>query len=320
MTDASSEQVTIDGTPDDDTPGASRNPGLATQLLAECLAMVRHALSNGLEVSPQGLKQLNAISAANPALINNEQVQELGRIHHELARSVAPATPRAIVQLSNSAGSRLHFLGPVPLVRQLSLVSILFLLGLLGVSLSGSVNLPNLNAGLFNSQGPVLAINQLFLLCAVGLGASFSALFKLNSYVSNVTYDPRYDSSYWTHIILGIIAGVILLELLPDSLFKGSDFGKPALAMFGGFSAGVVHRILLRLVETLETMVKGSGDRASAAAQSLRTQASEQRSRVNSEIAAQLVELNKELEQSDGKGATEKLNQIIKKLLGDHRE
>ncbi len=105
----------------------------------------------------------------------------------------------------------------------------------------------------------------------------------------------------------------MLAELLPSSLFQGSRFGKPTLAMLGGFSAGVVQR----LVETLETMVKGSGDPGAAAATELRANAVEQRTRINSEAAAQLVELTKGLDQADGKAAAAEINKRVKRLLGD---
>lgn len=290
-------------------------PSLQDQLLAECRAMAQFALANGHAVPSAQLQRLDAILSGAGPEDHAERVVQLNEIQQTLAKAVAPCLPSTIVLLGRGSGHRLNFLGPVPLIRQLSSLAIFFLIGLLAVSLSGNVNVENLNLGLLNSEGEVLLYNQLFLLCAAGLGASFSALFKANAFVAKVTYDPRYDSSYWSQIILGIIAGVILVELLPASLFAGSDFGKPTLAMFGGFSATVVHRILVRLVDTLETMVKGPAD-DSASAATLRAQGDEQRSRVNAEMAAQLLGLSHKLDQGDAKDAAQQVNGMVQKLLG----
>ncbi len=294
---------------------------LATQLVGECSAMARYALSNGFEIDANTVDRLHALMEKSTLAAVPDDVKKIAAIHQVLAKIVYPATPRSIRLLAQEQARRplLYFLGPVPLIRRLSAVAIIFLVLLLVTSLHHDVNVDNINLGLLNSDNHVLFLNQAFLLCAAGLGASFSALFLANSFIARATYDPRYDSSYWSSIILGIIAGIILVELLPSSLFEDGtmrNFGKPSLAMLGGFSSNVVYRFLRRLVDSLETLVKGSG--ASEAEQQkamLQVKAAEQKTQINAETASKLVVLLKDAEELDGKEMKQKLNTFIEQLL-----
>src|SRR5438270_13746307 len=101
------------------------------------------------------------------------------------------------------------------------------------------------------------------LISAAGLGACFYALFKARRFITNGTYDPKYEPTYWVRFILGITAGTLLALLIPVGGSAGSvELTKPLLALLGGFSAEAVYRILLRMVETLETLVQGSDQQA----------------------------------------------------------
>ncbi|OZG69746.1 hypothetical protein BTA51_29420 [Hahella sp. CCB-MM4] len=247
------------GVPPQDHP--SQDHPLIDQLIQECQAMAKYILANGLSVECALVARL-ALATDQKKAVSETQVEELVNIHLALSKVVSPSTPKAILMLESEDNERswTYILGPVPLIRRLTVIAIFFLLTLLGVSMSGSVNLTELNAGLLASEGRVLVLNQVFILSCAGLGASFFALFQANSYIAKATYDPRFDSDYWTRIILGMIAGIIIVELLPSTIFnQGSmaEFGKPALAMLSGFSVTVVYRILQRLVETMETVVRG---------------------------------------------------------------
>ncbi len=235
---------------------------LVDQLLRECRAMAKYILANGLEVDSSLIARLTQIGPPPNSSVAISLAEELVSIHLALSKVVSPSTPKAILLLESEDNERgwAYILGPVPLIRRLTVIAVFFLFTLLGVSMSGSVNLTELNAGLLASEGSVLALNQAFILSCAGLGASFFALFQANSYIAKATYDPRFDSDYWTRIILGMIAGIIIVELLPNNIFSTgsmSDFGKPAIAMLSGFSVTVVYRILQRLVETMETVVRG---------------------------------------------------------------
>jgi len=198
------------------------------------------------------------------------EVGQLARIHAHLAQTIAPAKPRTILLLADEAqrGSLFFFLGPVPLVRRLMLIAALSLLVLFGVSLSGMVDGRPESFSLLSNSSMSLLLNELFLLSAAAIGACFSGLFQANRYISAGTFDPRQESSYWIRFALGLMAGVILATLVPIESFtevksgggvQGSlgGLGAPALALLGGFSAAVVHRILYRLVSAIESVVKG---------------------------------------------------------------
>ncbi len=300
---------------------------LRVQLLTECEAMAGYGLSNGIEVEPSTIGSFNKLAAMDKAAgLPDEAMKELAGIHQTLAKAVYPAIPRTIVLLDEQRRNHpfLYFLGPVPLIRRLSAAAIGFLLLLLMVSLDPDVNVENINLGLLSSSNHQLFMNQVFLLCAAGLGASFSAVFKANDFIAKTTYDPCHDSSYWSRIILGLISGIIIVELLPSSLFdEGTmkSFGKPSLAMLGGFSASVVYRMLQRLVESMETLVKGSGSDNQEKQRALQqVKASEQRTQLNADTAARLVSLQKDVEGLNGAEASKKINGIVKDLLsGDKR-
>ena len=135
--------------------------------------------------------------------------------------------------------SWLPSLGPVALVRQLTLVGVLFLIGFILLGLSSSVS--RTSGGILDSSGTTLLVNLLFVLCASGLGAVFAALFRINQYIARRTYDPIYESSYWVNIVLGLIGGLLLAELLLEIFDSGVDgdpsetpFARPLLALVVG--------------------------------------------------------------------------------------
>ncbi len=268
---------------------------------------------------------------------------ELAHCHQQLARLVAPATPRTLLLLAEHGGKRnfLRMLGPVPLTRQMMFMALAFLSALIGLSTVEEVNPVLIAKGFFDNSGKAQLYCQSFLLCAAGLGACFSALFEVNRYVGRGVYDPKYDASYWSRLVLGLMAGVMLAELLgpqfvgdgitlgggagvsapSDTLGQSATasgteaFAKPTLAMLGGFSASLVHRILERLVQTVESLIAGSAQSAAKLredAQRLQvaSEAAEQRVR----IAARLSSLHAHLAATPA--ARRELEGILGELLG----
>ncbi len=108
-------------------------------------------------------------------------------------------------------------------------------------------------------------INAAFLLCAASIGASFSALFRINLYIAATTYDPKHDVSYWVQYGLGLIAGVLLATMVPVTSGSGAVLTRPALALVGGFSASLLYRILDRISRSIESMVVGEAGSAGLA-------------------------------------------------------
>jgi hypothetical protein len=244
-------------------------------LLNESCAMVRYALGSGLFVPPTVVRTIDASlalrrkshgSQRNGAR-DHEDLQEswaseamLTRLvasHQHLTRIVAPATPRTIVLFaSGERRSRFAFLGPVRLVRHMLVAAAICLAAFILLATSPEVD--QTSGNIFNSSGTSLLVNLLFYLAAAGIGASFAALFTAHRYVATTTYDPKYESSYWMRFILGLIAGVILPALIPvASQATASDVTRPLLALLGGFSASFVYRLLDRLVQTAESLVRG---------------------------------------------------------------
>ena len=241
--------------------------------LLEALAQLRDELCN-LSESPNSARPIPAARLVAPGV-----ARRLGQVHQRLARLVAPATPRTLLLIAEHrrAAGVLQFLGPVRLLRQLIFLALAFLVALLGISLHPSMTAANVAAGFFEHAGLQQLYCQGFLLCAAGLGACFSALFEVNRYVGHGVYDPKYDASYWSRLVLGLMAGIMLAELvgpqfLQDASMAGAAghttatasgaFAKPTLAMLGGFSASVVYRILQKLVRAVESLVAGELDRS----------------------------------------------------------
>jgi len=93
------------------------------------------------------------------------------------------------------------------------------------------------------------------------LGSSLYILFRAQKFMANRSFDPRYNSLYFTRWVTGIISGVVLAYLPLKS--GAQDFSPGLLALLGGFTAEAVELILKRFVEILVTAV--NGDRGEAA-------------------------------------------------------
>jgi hypothetical protein len=195
----------------------------------------------------------------------------LTNIHTELSRTVAPATPFTLLFLQtdaeNSFGS-FRLFGSVPLLRRLLLMAIFCLLIMLSFAfIPASPDI--IGNPLFSNEGINLVLAVLFRLAAAGMGASFFALYKAKGYVSNKTFDPDYESTYWTEFFLGLLSGLIFSTLLDgqssavgeslNTITSGSDgtmLGKIVLALLGGFSSTVVYEFLNKTVQALASIFK----------------------------------------------------------------
>lgn len=331
--------------------------------LRECEAMVEYAQSRGIPVPPEVLQQLTLLkmdrsqlhsrsatpvspieeytsrSAAAPNIPSGSELDEsLAKMHAELSSKVQPATPSAIKLLKEEREKNGFwlFLGPVPLVRHMMGVTIFFLLLFLALFLSPEVNSLTINGNILSYEGSKFLLNQLFIISIAALGASFFALFEAYKYIAKGSYDPTYTSAYWVRFILGIVSGVILAQFIgfgnasQDAASGGQlneAFSGPLLAFLGGFSARVVHKILNRLVDSVESFVSGSAqDVLRAREESAKVQMQEQLIRVrqqsqtksaakNLENATQLLQLQ---ELINSGVPNEQLKTEIKKLLDNN--
>lgn len=232
-------------------PVSTPELGIEANLRDECHAMAAYALSSGMKVSDTVIGTLEKLKNGDETVSN----QMLNEAHRSLSRTVEPAKPRTLMLLAEEErkGGAWLWLGKVPLIRHLMLAAFVFLSMFVTLSLSSYVKTGA--GGILDSEGFPLLLNLLFFISSAGLGASFAALFQANQYIVNGTFDPKYEGSYWIRFFLGIIAGLLLSELIPLGEEGGAEsFGKPTLAMLGGFSAALVYSMLNRMVETLEAI------------------------------------------------------------------
>jgi hypothetical protein len=283
-------------------PIADSNREFNQKTLRECEAMLNYALSNGKKVKPAALEKLkklkNDMAAAEASGIadRDSKADNLAEVHSLLAESISPATPATVVLLEDTAKSGPRFLGPVPLVRRMLLVTIICLFVFLGLFGFPEVDASTINGDILNYEGLKFVYNELFIVSAAALGAAFYALFEAYKYIATSSYDSRYDSIYWIRFILGVVAGVILAQFIfsaqpidPSQLNEatGTTFSmtyKPLLAFLGGFSARVVHKILNSLVDSVETFISGSArDAIRAREEAARTQLQDKVSSIQQE-------------------------------------
>jgi len=137
----------------------------------------------------------------------------------------------------------------------------LFLLGFILIRV-----IPYINALLVAgdpASGWPLYLEDLYYITAAGMGASFAVLYEANRHTLKAAFDPIYEPVYWTRFALGLIAGLLLAELVPADTSKSIYHAvtKPTLALLGGFSASVVYRLLVHLRNTVEAFIPpGSSD------------------------------------------------------------
>lgn len=201
------------------------------------------------------------------------------------------------------------------------IAAIISLVLFITIGLSPEVN--SKGGGVMESDGIPLLLNLLFYLAAAGLGASFAALYKANTFITNGTFDPTYDASYWIRFFLGLIAGLILAVLISDDAFAGDDqiqyleqgIIRPLLAILGGFSADLAYTVLSRLVETFQSLFRGSTSSLIASqVQEEKTRLADLQSQQQMKLVAELMLLQQKI----GSGAElEDMHQAINKLLND---
>jgi len=247
----------------------------------------------------------------------------LNQVHSQLSKIVAPAKPKTLALFEKEEKDTfVKFLGPVPLVRRMMLIAIFSLIALVGLSSSTYVNGDPSSFGLTTNSGTSLLVNQLFLMSAASIGTSFAALFQVNDYIKNATYDSMYESTYWVRFVLGLLAGTMLATLIPieslgDANSTTNGFGRPLLSLVGGFSASVVFRVLTRLTTAIESVFQGDVKEVLASQEITNNMKLEQQNIQNKlQLLNQLKTLQSSMNAgSDSKALIDELNQIQNSLL-----
>ncbi len=306
---------------------------LKENLLKECRVMASFAITRGKSVDATHIAPLHKEDG-------DIKGSELLPVYNYLVNLVKPATPGTLVlfEKNRQSTNRFKFLGPLPIVRQFMLLSMFSLLALILTSLSSDVNTHTIQLSLLQGNGIDQALRLTFLLACASVGASFYALFKMNSYINQGTFDMKYSATYWSRFVLGLVAGVLLSELFvvfinpTESTEKiTSNEGlnenvvldsanyllKPILAILGGFSANLVYRILNRLIEAVESIFKGSSSEAVQQMQQKMTmEGQENEHRIKSVAAQQILALKSDLvAKGAGAEALDKIDNTIGVLM-----
>ena len=316
---------------DSQSPDPYKQTNLRYQLYREARAMAEYALANGKTVPEPVVRTIDEFTIqGNEGSSNRINVQsdlDIGGLlaaHSALTKIVEPAKPNTILLLDIEQGvtSFMKFLGPVSLIRQMMIAAILSLVLFIGLSLTEEVSHDSGN--IMSQDGIELLLNLMFYLAAAGLGASFAALYKANTFIANGTFDPTYHASYWIRFFLGLIAGLILAIMvseeyfnkhLSEASFLEKGIVRPLLAMLGGFSADLTHTVLSRLVETIRSLFTGSPkDKIADEKKALQVDFVSQQNQQQMNMASNLINL----QQVINSGATpEEINQKIDRILKD---
>lgn len=285
---------------------------LKENLLKECRVMLSYAIANG--------KSVDALQVA-PLHKDDSDIkgQELMPVYNYLVNLVKPATPGTLVLFEKNRQStrRFKFLGPLPIVRQFMVLSIFSLVALILVSLSPNVNVHTIQLSMLQGEGVDQMERLAFLLACASVGASFYALFKMNTYINQGTFNMKYSATYWSRYVLGLVAGVLLSELFvvfinpeiseqqlvnkvgldENNILNSANYLlKPILAILGGFSASLVYRILNRLIEAIESIFKGSSaEEIHQVQQQMTMEAHENEQRIKGMATQQILDLKNDL-------------------------
>lgn len=314
-------------------------PSLKEQLVRESCSMARRLVTNGIRVPPS---LVQAAEQFETALQQNQPIQmaALASTHERLARLAAPAKPGTLFLLDVNYHQRglETSLGPVKLVRDLVKVAMVCVVVFIVLSVIELVD-AHRAIDFFGVEGPESAatagdnhaflivkiiLERVFWLAAAGIGASFAMLFQLNDQIVNRTFDPDENAAYWVKFFLGLVAGFILVALVPignsgpDGPTTGAQaLGPPTVALLGGFSASAVYRILTRMVEALESIFSGGArEQAAAAEKAAASRANEESMQGRLAVAGQLVDLQQKLAAGmPSDEAARSLKQVVSSLV-----
>jgi hypothetical protein len=293
----------------------STYPSVREQLVHESIAMAQYALASGKQVSAAAAITLEQARRApsDPAA----DIAAIVKVHDQLSKLVAPATPRALLLMGPdhvAATGLRSMLGPVGLVRRMMIAAVISMVVFIAASLSEYTNEP---VSISASTGIPLFLGELYWLAAAAMGASFAMLMQVSQYVVNRNYDPKYEPSYWIKFFLGIMAGFILVTLVPTAKGTSADLAQATIALLGGFSASAVFRILTRLVDAVESIVRGdTKDEITRREADARSRATDETSKVRMGYAAQLVRLQQEVSTgADPEALTARLREMLTGLV-----
>lgn len=248
MTTTASKTIT-----DSKKPTIQKNvPGISneviTELSKEINSMLSFAVYNGITVNTE----INS-------LIQNSNVDDLINAHNLLCKNVAPATPKSIefTKKLNQESDGKSIFNKLPLLRNLILLSVFFLIAYIATGMSAEVNNDSLDKGMMNNSGLPLLLNIVYLGSVAGLGVLFFLLKDVSASLKKGALIPENSIGYLSQIILGVIAGLIMSEIIS---FYTTDpkqinlFNKSILALVGGFSSDAIFSILQGIINRIKNI------------------------------------------------------------------
>lgn len=234
------------------SPKAATFPGISSEVIDEISLeinnMISYAVRNGIIINTE----INS-------LIQNSSVDDLINAHNILCKNVSPATPKSIQytkKLYQDSKSKSLF-NKLPLIRNLIILAIVFLMTFVITGLSPEVNNSSLDKGIMNNNGLSLLLNLTFLSSVAGLGVLFYLLKDVSTSVKKGILVPEDSIYYLALIVLGVIAGLIMSEII--SLYTSDPqginlFNKSILALIGGFSSDAIFSILQGVINKLKAI------------------------------------------------------------------
>lgn len=236
-----------------DTAVKKEVPGISQEVIYELSDEVNNMLSfavyNGLTVNTE----------VNP-LIQNSNVDDLINAHNLLCKNVAPATPKSIgySKRLHENGSKKSIFNKLPLLRNLIILSLVFLLAFIATGSSSMVDNISLNKGIMNNNGLPLLLNLSYLGSVAGIGVLFYLLKEVSTSLKRGTLVPEDSISYMSQILLGIMAGLILSEILAPYIIDPNSgvsmFNKSVLALIGGFSSDAIFSVLQGMINKIKSI------------------------------------------------------------------
>lgn len=229
-----------------------KNSGISREVIEkiseEINNMISYAVHNGIIINTEIC-----------SLVQNSSVDDLINAHNLLCKNISPATPKSIYYFKKiyEDGQTKSLFSKIPLVRNLILLSIFFLLIFMTTGLSPLVNNKSLNEGILNNNGVSLLINLGFLSSISGMGVVFYLLKTVSSSIKKGTLVPEDSIYYIALIILGLISGLLLSEVVSpyDPSSDGlNTFNKGLLALIGGFSSDAIFYVLQGIISKLKSL------------------------------------------------------------------
>ena len=227
-------------------------PGISDEVISELSneinSMLSFAVFNGIIVNTE----VNS-------LIQNSNVDDLINAHNLLCKNVAPATPKSIkyTKKLNEDSSGKTIFNKLPLLRNLILLAIFFLIAYIATGMTTEVNNDSLDKGMMNNSGIPLLLNIVYLGSVAGLGVLFYLLKDVSESLRKGTLIPENAISYLSQIILGVIAGLIMSEIIAFYTTDPKEinlFNKSVLALIGGFSSDAIFSILQGIINKIKSI------------------------------------------------------------------